>query len=150
MGVEGQALDSLVAAGFSEEIEELTGSLLARVMWRYVIADPSFLPEDRSILVRTVSEDSPGEEKLEDRQSVWTVPRTKRSIRNLGLAMQTENMGLQREIDLAVAIAVASVGPIFSKDQAASARLREEALSAIPEVERRLPKAASLFVQGNK
>jgi putative nucleotidyltransferase with HDIG domain len=148
--LEGEVLQGLVEAGFSEQIQSLSARLNGKVMWRYVIADASFLPEDRTIVVASLEGGSRIEEQLDDRRSVWTVPQTKRELRDLGVAMQKENMALSDQIDLAVAVSAAGVRPNFSQDQAASVSRREAATSAVPEVERKISKGSLLLRAGEE
>ena len=148
--LEGEPLQALVERSFPEGVEELTLGLLDKVMWRYVISDASFLPEDRAILVSILEENEVAEELLDDRQAVWTVPRTKRDLKNLGLAMQTDSAVSRVDAELAVAISVASVRPNFSQDQAASAERRQRALQAVPEVERKIARGSLLIRAGEE
>lgn len=150
LNLEGRSLEELVERGFPAEVERLTGSLLEKVMWRYVITDASFLPEDRSIVVTVLEDGAVSEELLEDRASVWTVPRTKRDLKNLGLSMQADNVATAADADLAVALAVAAVRPNFSEDQAASNERRQEALSSVAEVERKIARGSLLFRSGEE
>ena len=148
--LEGIALQELVERDFPAEVERLTTRLLEKVMWRYVISDASFLPEDRSIVVSVLTDGVVSEELLDDRQSVWTVPRTKRDLRNLGLSWQAENVATASDADLAVALAVAAVRPNFSEDQAASNERLQEAVSSVSEVERKIARGSLLFRSGEE
>ena len=148
--LEGGALQELVDRDFPEEVERLTATLLEKVMWRYVISDASFLPEDRSIVVAVLTDGAVTEEELEDRQSIWTVPRTKRDLKNLGLSLQADNIALGADTDLAVALATAAVRPNFSEDQAASNTRRQQALSTVAEVERKIARGSLLFRSGEE
>jgi putative nucleotidyltransferase with HDIG domain len=150
MLLEGEPLQALTRTGFSEAIQSRSARLLGKVMWRFVIADASFLPENRSIVVASIDGDQRAEEQLDDRRAVWSVPQTHRELRDLGVAMQKENMALGDEIDLAVAVAIAAVRPNFSKDQAASAQRREAATRVVAEVERKIAKGSLLLRAGEQ
>ena len=148
--LEGEVLHALAEEGFTEEVQSFAARLTGKVMWRYVIADASFLPEGRSIVVASLDGDSRLEEQLDDRRSVWTVPQTKRDLRNLGLAMQKDDMAFAEKIELAVAVSVAAVRPNFSRDQAASLERRDAATASVPEVERKIAKGSLLLRSGEK
>jgi cyclic-di-AMP phosphodiesterase PgpH len=146
--LEGAAVQELTDRGFSEEVQTLSVRLLEKVMWRYLIADASFLPENSRIVVASLDGDQRSEDHLEDRRAIWTVPQTHRELRDLGVSMQKENLASGEAIDLAVSVAIAAVRPNFSKDQAASSQRREEAVGVVAEVERKISKDSLLLRSG--
>ena len=144
-----ELLDRLIASEFPASVHETTQRLLSRVMWYYIIADPSFLEAERPALVATIVKDEQRLEPLKDPSLVKSVRDVQIKIREVANTFVESPTVSAADIELAIELAVASVRPNFSKDQAATIKGRIEALKAVGMGETVIPKGTMVVAAGD-
>ncbi len=146
--LDGETLDALIDAGFSQDVEEVSLEFVGSAMRRYVIADRALLPvPSRPLNVIRQLRDGREEIVLEDYEAIVTPEEARRAV-SLYALERGEALAAD-QLRLATAVARTAIQPNFFYNQLLTGERQRDAQSSVVEVENHVKRGTMLVRRGD-